>query len=90
MYQRLILPLYIIIAGFVASCLVIKSRNQFGSMKFKSFIFILGFLFIIFSEGSINILSFNNLNKSSIVLFPFIISVIGYLTFISSKKLKFL
>ena len=32
MYQRLILPLYIIIAGFVASCLVIKSRNQFLSL----------------------------------------------------------
>ncbi len=90
MYKRLILPLYIIVSGFVASCLVIKSRNQFDSIKFKSIIFILGFIFIIFSEGSINILAFSDLNKSLVVLSPFIVSIIGYLVFISSKKLKFL
>ena len=90
MYKRLILPLYIIVSGFVASCLVIKTRSQFDSIKFKSFIFILGFVFIIFSEGSINILSLNELNKSALVLFPFILAIIGYLIFVSSKKLKFL
>jgi len=90
MYKRLILPLYTIVAGFIASCLVIKSRNQFDSIIFKSLIFILGFVFIVFSEGSINIISFNNLNKSLIVIIPFIVSLIGYLLFISSKKLKFL
>ena len=90
MYKRLILPLYIIVVAFVASCLVIKSKNQFDSIKFKSIIFILGFVFVIFSEGSINILSFNNLNKSTILLIPFITCIVGYLIFISSKKLKFL
>ena len=90
MYKRLILPLYIIVSGFVASCLVIKTRSQFDSIKFKNFIFILGFVFIIFSEGSINILSLNELNKSALVLFPFILAIIGYLIFVSSKKLKFL
>ena len=90
MYKRLIIPLYIIVVAFVASCLVIKSKNQFNSIKFKSIIFILGFLFVIFSEGSINILSFNNLNKSTILLIPFITCIVGYLIFISSRKLKFL
>ena len=90
MYKRLILPLYIIISSFIASCLVMKSRSQSEPFIFKSVIFILGFIFIVFSEGSINILSFNNLNKSLIVLLPFIISILGYLVFISSKKLKFL
>ena len=89
-YKRLILPLYVIVAGFIASCLVIKSRSQFQSIKFKSLVFILGFIFIVFSEGSINIVSFNNLNKTLIVLFPFFVSVTGYLLFINSKKLKFL
>ena len=90
MYKRLIIPLYIIVVGFVAGCLVIKSRNQSDSIKFKSIIFILGFVFVIFSEGSINILSFNNLNKSTILLIPFITCIVGYLIFISSRKLKFL
>ena len=90
MYKRIILPLYIIVAAFIASCLVIKTRNPSGSLKLKSFVFILGFVFIIFSEGSINIISFNNLIKSLVTLLPFILSIIGYLVFISSKKLKFL
>jgi lipopolysaccharide export system permease protein len=90
MYKRLIIPLYIIVVGFVASCLVIKSRNQSDSIKFKSIIFILGFVFVIFSEGSTNILSFDNLNKSTILLIPFITCIVGYLIFISSRKLKFL
>ena len=90
MYKRLIIPLYIIVVAFVASCLVIKSKNQYDSIKFKSIIFILGFVFVIFSEGSINILSFDNLNKSTILLIPFITCIVGYLIFISSKKLKFL
>jgi len=90
MYKRLIIPLYIIVVGFVASCLVIKSKSQFDSIKFKSIIFILGFIFVIFSEGSSNIVSFDNLNKSFAVLFPFAASIIGYLFFIGSKKLKFL
>ena len=90
MYKRLIVPLYIIVVGFVASCLVIKSKNQFDSIKFKSVILILGFVFVIFSEGSINILSLHDLNKSTILLIPFIVCIVGYLIFISSRKLKFL
>ena len=90
MYKRLIIPLYIIVVAFVASCLVIKSKNQFDSIKFKSIIFILGFVFVVFSEGSPNILSFDNLNKSTILLIPFIACIVGYLIFISSRKLKFL
>ncbi|MBC8307933.1 MAG: LptF/LptG family permease [Pelagibacterales bacterium] len=90
MYKRLVVPLYIIVVGFVASCLVIKTKNQFDSIKFKSIIFILGFVFVIFSEGSINILSFDNLNKSTILLIPFIACIIGYLIFISFRKIKFL
>tara|TARA_B100001741_G_C16497722_1_gene573043 strand:+ start:6 stop:1130 length:1125 start_codon:yes stop_codon:yes gene_type:complete len=89
MYKRLIIPLYIIVVGFIASCLVMKSKSQFDSLKFKSIIFILGFMFVIFSEGSINIVSFDNLNKSIIALAPFFLAVSGYLFFISSKKLKF-
>ena len=90
LYKRLILPLYIIVSGFIASCLIIKSRSHSSSVIFKSVIFILGFIFIIFSEGSTNIVSLHNFNKSLIAFIPFIASIIGYLVFISSKKLKFL
>ena len=88
MYKRSILPLYIIICAFLASCLVVKSKAEFNFFRFKSIILILGFLLIIFSEGSINIISFNNLGKTLIVIMPIIISIFIYLIFITSKKFK--
>ena len=90
MYKRLVVPIHIIILGFIASCLIIKSKNQFASIKFKSFIFFIGFIFIIFSEGSSNILSFYDLNKSMLVLTPFILAIAGYLIFTKQNKFKFL
>ena len=90
MYKRLVVPIHIIILGFIASCLIIKSKNQFASIKFKSFIFFIGFIFILFSEGSSNILSFYDLNKSMLVLTPFILAIAGYLVFTKQNKFKFL
>ncbi len=88
MYKRSILPFYIIISAFIASCLIMKSKTEFNFFKFKSLILFIGFLLIIFSEGSINIVSFNNLEKTLIVLMPIIISIVIYLVFITSKKFK--
>jgi Predicted permeases len=69
-YKRIILPIYIIILGFTASFLIIKSKNQNNFNKYKIFIFILGFLFIVFSEGSTNLISYYDFSKSIIALTP--------------------
>ena len=81
-YKRIILPIYIIISGLIAGFLIIKSKNQNNFNKFKIFIFILGFLFIIFSEGSSNFVSFYDYNKTAIALTPIILNLILYLIFI--------
>ena len=81
-YKRIILPIYIIILGFTASFLIIKSKNQNNFNKYKIFIFTLGFFFIIFSEGSSNFISYYNFNKSIIALTPIFLSIILYLIFI--------
>lgn len=88
MYKRSILPLYIIVSAFIASCLIMKSKTEFNFLKYKSIILIFGFLLIIFSEGSINAISFSNLGKTFFVLTPIIISFFIYLIFINSKKVK--
>ena len=89
-YKRIILPIYIIISGFIASFLVIKSKNQNNFNKFKIFIFSLGFLFIIFSEGSSNFVSYHDLHKTFIALTPIILSLVLYLffNFISGRSKK--
>jgi len=88
MYKRLIVPFYIIISAFIAGCLIIKSKTQFDFFKFKSVIFLLGFIFIIFSEASSNLLTFFNLFKSSIVTIPFLLILLSYFTLNISKKFK--
>ena len=81
-YKRIILPIYIIILGFTASFLIIKSKNQNNFNKYKIFIFILGFLFIVFSEGSTNLISYYDFSKSIIALTPIFLNIILYLIFI--------
>tara|TARA_Y100000590_G_scaffold155929_1_gene179224 strand:- start:2638 stop:3759 length:1122 start_codon:yes stop_codon:yes gene_type:complete len=88
LYKRIVLPFYIILSAFVAGCLVINSKNHMNFFKFKIIIFLLGFLFILFSEGSSNVLSLFDLYKSGIVLIPFFFIAIIYFIFINSKKVK--
>ena len=88
LYKRLILPFYIILSAFVAGCLVINSKTQMNFSRFKIFIFLIGFLFILFSEGSSNFLSLFDLYKSIVVLIPFILITIIYFIFINSKKVR--
>ena len=85
-YKRIILPIYIIILGFTASFLIMKSKNQNNFNKYKIFIFTLGFLFIIFSEGSTNLVSYYDFNKSIIALAPIFINIILYLIFVFISK----
>jgi len=87
-YKRIILPFYILMCAFVASCLVIKSKTHFNFLKYKIVIFLSGFMLITFSEGSANVLSYLELYKSSIVLIPFSICILIYLIIIRSKKFK--
>ena len=86
-YKRFIVPFYIILSAFVASCLIIKSNTQINFFKFKIGIFLIGFILIVFSEGSSNILSFYNLNKSVITLLPFLITIFFYFIFTKFKKI---
>ncbi len=85
-YKRLILPFYIILAGFIGGCLVIKSKTQINFSKFKGIIFLLGFILIVFSEGSSNFLNYFSLNKSFIVIIPFLLITFIYLTILIKKK----
>ena len=86
LYKRLILPFYIILAAFVGGCLAIKSKTQINFSKFKSIIFFLGFILIIFSEGSSNFLNYFSLDKSIIVTTPFILIAFIYLIILIKKK----
>ena len=87
-YKRVILPFYIILVGFITGCLVIKSKSQINFSKFKIFIFLSGFILIVFSEGSSSILNYFNLYKSSIAFMPFMLILFLYLIVVNNKKVQ--
>ena len=87
-YKRLILPFYIILIGFITGCLVIKSKTRINFSRFKIFIFLCGFILIVFSEGSSNILNYFNFYKSSMVFIPFMLILLLYFTIIKNKKIQ--
>ena len=87
-YKRLILPFYIILIGFITGCLVIKSKTRINFSRFKIFIFLCGFILIVFSEGSSSILNYFNLYKSSMVFMPFMLILFLYFIVIYNKKVQ--
>tara|TARA_B100001029_G_C15053641_1_gene452669 strand:- start:1557 stop:2528 length:972 start_codon:yes stop_codon:yes gene_type:complete len=89
-YKRLVLPFYIMLITFITSCLIIKSKTQTNFSKFKSIIFIIGFLLIVFSEASSSYLYLENLSKMFILLIPFVAIIFIYLIITNSKKIKLL
>ena len=88
LYKRILLPLYLPSFTLIALMLIIKSKEEKSYNEYKLFIFLLGVLFIIFSEISIKFIKFN-LNENIVILFlPFLIFLILYLIFSSQIKFK--
>ena len=82
-FKRLINPIYIIILSLVSSLIILKSKMNLFQNYFKSFLFILGFIIILFSELSYKFISstleieifFLVLPLISIILFYFYILI---------------
>ena len=91
-YKRAVIPFYIFILSLIASALLIKPKSNKYLKYYKSFIFIVGFLFIIFSQLGSKLINQNLLNDTMIILAPLIWVILFYLTiFIKSNyRLKHL
>ena len=91
-YKRTVIPFYILILSLISSSLLIKPKSNKYLKYYKSFIFLFGFLFVIFSQIGSKFIT-HNLIYDFIVLFaPIIFVVIYYLTilFKTNFKLKYL
>tara|TARA_Y100000741_G_scaffold136409_1_gene102816 strand:+ start:336 stop:824 length:489 start_codon:yes stop_codon:yes gene_type:complete len=78
-FRRFINPLYILLVTFIASILILKSKDEKNYLKFKYSIFIMGITTIILSEVSAEYLNFANIYSSIIILIPFALSLVVYL-----------
>ena len=79
-FRRFINPFYILLVTFIASSLILKSKDEKNYLKFKYFVFILGITAIILSEVSAEYLNFDNIISSILITIPFFIGLLIYLT----------
>ena len=83
LYKRLIVPFYIPILTLTPYILIFTSKENSNYSKIKLFVFLIGVLIIIFSEGIIRFVS-EELSENIFILFsPFFIFILFYSSFIS-------
>ena len=88
LYKRLIVPFYIPILMLTPYLLIFTSKENSNYSKIKLFVFLIGVLIVIFSEGIIRFVS-EELSGNIYILFsPFFIFILFYLSFISKLYSK--
>ncbi len=84
-FKRSINPIYIIILSLVSSLLILKPKISYFQNYFKSFLFIIGFIIIIFSELSYKFITSQVSIEIVFILLP-IISILIFYTYILIKS----
>ena len=86
-FKRTINPIYIIILSLISSLLILKPKASFLDRYFKFFLFILGFLIILFSELSYKFIYLTNIIEITFIILP--AAFIFFFYFILLIKTKF-
>ena len=81
LYKRFIIPIYIPILILISLMLIIQSKENKNYKKFKIFIFMLGFLIIVFSETSLRFVSNTFQNNFILIILPILILLSLYFYF---------
>ena len=92
LYKRIVIPFYILILSLVSSSLLIKPKSNKYLKYYKSFIFLIGFSFIIFSQIGFKFFNQNFLNDIVVFLAPIFFVIFFYFIILikTSFKLKYL
>ena len=88
LFKRAINPFYIIILSLLSSLIILKSKIIFFSNYYKSFLFLLGFGVIIFSELSYKFLFFSTIIELVFFFLPVLFIVIFYLFILIKTNFK--
>jgi lipopolysaccharide export system permease protein len=81
-FKRLLKPFYLFLIALTCSCLIIKSKFSNGYIKFRSILFLLGFLILLLSEVSVRYVSFSSMAIFFNILVPIIILSLIYMFFL--------
>lgn len=89
LFKRILIPFYIPCLILIALLLILKSKEESNYLKMRIFVFLIGFLTIIFSESSLKFISDNIIDSSKIIFIPFAIMFFLYFLFLYKFKLQF-
>ena len=87
-YKRSIIPIYLTIISLISSLLILKPKSDFKNSYYKFFLFVMGFIVIIFSQLSYKFISSIFILEIFFLLFPIILILIFYLYIFLKTKLK--
>ncbi len=79
LFKRVVIPVYIVILSLISCLLILKSKNTKLESFFKFFIFMFGFIIIIFSELSYKLLNSNFQIEIISILMPIIFIFLFYI-----------
>ena len=81
LYKRFVIPLYIPVLMLITMLLITHSKEKVNYSKYRLFIFLFGFLIIIFSESTLRFIDTSFYNNFLLSLIPVIITIFLYLYF---------
>ena len=87
-YKRIYLPFYILLISIVVCFLVLSSHINANYKFNKIKIFLVGILFVVLSEVSVNFISENNFKNLMVLTILPILILSSYLTFIMKVKIS--
>ena len=87
-FKRTISPIYIIILSLISTLIVLKSKFDLLASYFKSFLFFLGFLIILFSELSYKFINYSINVEILFIIFPIILIFFFYFFILVKSKFK--
>ena len=92
LYKRLIKPFYIPFLILISMTLLIKSKENINFNKYRSYVFLIGLIIILFSETTVKFIGENltiNLLFSVLPIFLLIVMYSTYLYLYKTKTLKY-
>ena len=87
-FKRIINPVYIIILSLISSLIILKSKLEILENYFRSILFILGFVIIIFSELSYKFISLSLNIEILLLIFPILIILFFYSYILFKTKFR--
>ncbi|MDC3174364.1 LptF/LptG family permease [Candidatus Pelagibacter sp.] len=80
-YKRFIIPIYIPILSLIPFLLIVISKENSKYQKLRLFTFIIGLIFVIFSETTIRFISTDQIQSIIFLLLPIVFFIFIYLYF---------